>query len=95
MICMSCFTDQMVNARYVSDVWKIGLQLEQGAERGDIERMIRKLMLEQEGEEIRDRSLKLMEKANLCFKQDGFSYQSLDGLVKHILSLESFVFQTK
>lgn len=95
MICMSCFTDQMVNAKYVSDVWKIGLQLQQGAERGDIERTIRKLMVEKEGEEIRDRSLKLMKKANLCFKQDGSSYQSLDDLVKHILSLESFVFQTK
>ncbi|PRQ59325.1 putative cytokinin 7-beta-glucosyltransferase [Rosa chinensis] len=95
MICMPCFTDQMVNARYVSNVWKVGLQLEPGAERGEIERTIRKLMVEKEGEEIRARSLKLMEKANLCFKQDGSSYQSLDGLVKHILSLESFVFRTQ
>ncbi|XP_061995382.1 UDP-glycosyltransferase 76F1-like [Rosa rugosa] len=95
MICMPCFNDQLVNARYVSNVWKVGLQLESGAERGDIERTIRKLMVEKEGEEIRARSLKLMEKANLCFKQDGSSYQSLDGLVKHILSLESFVFRTQ
>ncbi|XP_050386276.1 LOW QUALITY PROTEIN: UDP-glycosyltransferase 76F1-like [Argentina anserina] len=95
MICMPCFTDQMVNAIYVTNIWKIGLQLEKGADRGEIERMIRRLMQEKEGEEIKARSLKLMEKANLCFKRGGSSYQSLDGLVKHILSLESFVFGTQ
>ncbi|TKY47493.1 UDP-glycosyltransferase 76F1 [Spatholobus suberectus] len=44
MICMPCFTDQKVNARYVSHVWRIGLQLEKGVERGEIERTIRRLM---------------------------------------------------
>ncbi|CAL2242894.1 unnamed protein product [Prunus armeniaca] len=95
MICMPCFTDQLVNARYASDVWKVGLQLEDGMERFMIEKTIRKLMVEKEGEEIRERALKLMEKANLCFKQGGSSCQSLDGLVKHILSLEPFLFRTQ
>ncbi|KAM1141474.1 hypothetical protein FF1_041371 [Malus domestica] len=95
MICMPCFTDQMVNARFASDGWKVGLQLENGMEKGEIERTIRKLVVEKEGEEIRERALKLKEKANLCFKQGGSSYQSLDGLVKHILSLESVVFQSQ
>ncbi|XP_062013152.1 UDP-glycosyltransferase 76B1-like [Rosa rugosa] len=88
MICMPCFNDQLVLARYVSEVWKIGLQFENGIERGEIEGTIRKLMEEKEGEEIRDRSLKLMEKANVCFKPGGSSCQCLDDLVKHILSFE-------
>ncbi|KAM1253372.1 hypothetical protein ACFX2I_041430 [Malus domestica] len=87
MICTPCFGDQMVNARYVSDVWKVGLQLEHGIERGEVERTIRRLMVEEEGEEIKDRALKLMEEANLCLKGGGSSYQSLDGLIQHILSL--------
>ncbi|KAF3433581.1 hypothetical protein FNV43_RR24683 [Rhamnella rubrinervis] len=95
MICMPCFTDQLVNARYLSHVWKVGLQLENGMERGEIEKIIRKLMVEKEGEEIRDRVTKLKEKANLCLKQDGSSYKSLDSLVSHILSLESFSFQAQ
>ncbi|KAL4620987.1 hypothetical protein ACB092_06G195900 [Castanea dentata] len=33
MICMPCFTDQKVNAKYVSQVWKVGLQLENGLDR--------------------------------------------------------------
>ncbi|PQP92590.1 UDP-glycosyltransferase 76F1-like [Prunus yedoensis var. nudiflora] len=92
MICMPCSTDQMMNARYVSDVWKVGLQLEHGVERNEIAKTIRKLMVEKQGEDIKDRALKLMEKATLCFKEAGSSYQSLDSLVKHILSIKSFTF---
>ncbi|XP_048421689.1 UDP-glycosyltransferase 76B1-like [Pyrus x bretschneideri] len=87
MICTPCFGDQMVNARYVSDVWKVGMQLEHGIERGEVERTIRRLMVEEEGEEIKDRALKLMEAANLCHKEGGSSYQFLDGLVQYVLSL--------
>ncbi|KAI5346505.1 hypothetical protein L3X38_014384 [Prunus dulcis] len=92
MICMPCFGDQMANARYVSHVWKVGVQIEHGIERAEIERTINLLMVEKEGEEIRDRAMELMEKANLCLKEGGTSYQSLDGLVKHILSIKSFAF---
>ncbi|KAM1708388.1 hypothetical protein ACFX2K_001364 [Malus domestica] len=87
MICTPCFSDQMVNARFVTDVWKVGLQLEHGIERGEVERTIRRLMVEKEGVEIKERALNLMEKANHCLKEGGSSYLSLDGLVKHILSL--------
>ncbi|VVA12566.1 PREDICTED: UDP-glycosyltransferase [Prunus dulcis] len=92
MICMPCFSDQMANARYVSHVWKVGVQIEHGIERVEIERTINLLMVEKEGEDIRDRALKLMEKAIICLKEGGSSYQSLDGLVKHILSIKSFAF---
>ncbi|CAN6568894.1 unnamed protein product [Malus baccata var. baccata] len=87
MICTPGYIEQMLIARNVSDVWKVGLQLEHGIERGEVERTIRRLMVEKEGEEIKERSLKLMEKANRCLKEGGSSYQSLDGLAKHILSL--------
>ncbi|KDP44851.1 hypothetical protein JCGZ_01351 [Jatropha curcas] len=95
MICMPCFTDQKVNARYVSEVWRIGLQLENGFDRGKIEKTIKRLMVEKEGEEVRNRILGLKEKANLCFSQNGSSSQSLDRLVSHILSFESFIFKTQ
>ncbi|GLT30268.1 hypothetical protein SLA2020_050780 [Shorea laevis] len=37
MICMPFFMDQRVNARYVTEVWGVGVQLEK-RERGMIER---------------------------------------------------------
>ncbi|KAJ4971124.1 hypothetical protein NE237_004223 [Protea cynaroides] len=55
MLCRPCFGDQKVNARYVSHVWRVGLQLENKLERGEIERSIRRLMFEKEGEEMRER----------------------------------------
>ncbi|KAF8397413.1 hypothetical protein HHK36_016329 [Tetracentron sinense] len=86
MLCWPCFGDQMVNARYVSSVWRVGVQLENGLERGKIERSIRRLMVEKDGEEMRERAIKLKEKVDLSLRKDGSSYKSLECLVSFILS---------
>ncbi|CBI31577.3 unnamed protein product, partial [Vitis vinifera] len=86
MICLPCFSDQKVNARYVSQVWRVGVQLENGLKRGEIEGAIRRLMVEKSGQEIRDRCISLKEKANLCLKQGGSSYQALEDLISYISS---------
>ncbi|XP_062092563.1 UDP-glycosyltransferase 76F1-like [Humulus lupulus] len=88
MICRPSFIDQKVNAKFVSHVWNVGVQLEDEIlERGEIERMITKLMKEKEGEEIRCRVSKLKDMALSCLKQGGSSYKYLDSLVNHIQSL--------
>ncbi|KAK7828059.1 udp-glycosyltransferase 76g1 [Quercus suber] len=69
--------------------------LENGSDRLEIERCIRRLMVEKEGEEIRDRISKLKDKAKFCLQQGGSSLQNLDSLVSHISRLESFVFQSQ
>ncbi|KAE9451434.1 hypothetical protein C3L33_16651, partial [Rhododendron williamsianum] len=88
MICSPCFGDQLVNAKYVSDVWGIGLRFDKGVERGEVERGIRRVMLEREGEEMRERILCLKEKADACLKEGGSSYQYLEQLINHILSFQ-------
>ncbi|CAI8597294.1 unnamed protein product [Vicia faba] len=89
MICMPSFGDQKINAKYASDVWKVGLQLESKLKRGEIEKIIRKLMLGDEANEIRQNVMNLKEKANVCLKEGGSSYCFLDSLVSEILSLKS------
>ncbi|KAJ1422307.1 UDP-glucuronosyl/UDP-glucosyltransferase [Sesbania bispinosa] len=89
MICMPFFGDQKVNAKYASDVWKVGIQLQNKLERGEIEKTIRKLMLGDEAIEIRENISNLKEKANICLKEGGSSYCYLDRLVSEILSLKS------
>lgn len=89
MICMPSFGDQKINAKYASDVWKVGVQLESKLERGEIEKVIRKLMVGDEGNEIRENVMNLKEKANVCLKEGGSSYSFLDSLVSEILSLKS------
>ncbi|XP_030526701.1 UDP-glycosyltransferase 76B1-like [Rhodamnia argentea] len=87
MICMPSFGDQKVNARYVSDFWRVGLHLEDKLERGEIERAIRRLMADPEGEAIRDRAVRLKDKVDQCFKEGGSSYRSLDSLTGFLSSL--------
>ncbi|KNA24613.1 hypothetical protein SOVF_013920 isoform B [Spinacia oleracea] len=86
MICLPCFGDQMVNARHVTDVWKVGLRFENGLNREDIENAIKRLLVEKEGNEMRQRLTCLKEKASLCLAAGGSSHRSLESLVAHISS---------
>ncbi|KAL3521154.1 hypothetical protein ACH5RR_019303 [Cinchona calisaya] len=86
MLCMPRFTDQPVNARYVTNVWRVGLALENGLDRDKIEMTVKKLMEEKEGEEIRERMLQLKGKASLCLNLGGSSHQSLESLASFISS---------
>ncbi|KAF3443526.1 hypothetical protein FNV43_RR13210 [Rhamnella rubrinervis] len=81
MICKPCFGDQRVNARYVSREWMVGLELEK-MERGEIERAVRRLILDNEGKEMRARAKHLKEKVS-----GGGSHSSLNELVNLIMSL--------
>ncbi|KAF3566038.1 hypothetical protein DY000_02019691 [Brassica cretica] len=86
MICLPFIWDQFLNARFVCDIWRVGLHLENRIERNEIERMIRILFLEAEGEAIRDRIELLKEKVGRSVKQNGSAYQCLEILVDHISS---------
>ncbi|KAI3519893.1 hypothetical protein L1887_09113 [Cichorium endivia] len=87
MVCSPCFTDQPINARFVSDVWKIGVMLDDGFEKVGIDMALRRVMIDKEGEEMRERASCLKEKVNLSLKEGGSSHQSLKSLVDYISSL--------
>ncbi|KAJ4792615.1 UDP-Glycosyltransferase superfamily protein [Rhynchospora pubera] len=87
MICRPFFADQMGNARYVTHVWKVGIELEGKLERRIIEKTVRSLMKEKEGDEIRERMRVLRKNASECTKADGSSHLAINKLVNHILSL--------
>ncbi|KDO50527.1 hypothetical protein CISIN_1g012151mg [Citrus sinensis] len=86
MICQPYLPDQMVNARYVSHFWRVGLHSEWKLERMEIERAIRRVMVEAEGQEMRARIMHLKEKVDFCLRKGGSSHQSLERLIDHILS---------
>ncbi|KNA24609.1 hypothetical protein SOVF_013890 [Spinacia oleracea] len=86
MLCLPLFADQTINTRHVIDNWKIGFQLENGVKRGEIERAIRKLMVEGEGEAMRNRTTALKEKATLSLMKGGSSCKSLEFLTNYLLS---------
>ncbi|KAI3519999.1 hypothetical protein L1887_09220 [Cichorium endivia] len=86
MVCSPCFVDQPVNARYVSDAWKIGVFLEDGLDRVGIEMAIKRVMMDKEGEEMRERINSLKEKVNVSLEEGGSSHQSVKALVNYISS---------
>ena len=86
MICKPCFGDQRVNVRYVSYVWRVGLELEE-LDRGEIEKAVRRLILDDEGKEMRERIKELKEKFEICIRNGGSSNNSLNELVNFIVSL--------
>ncbi|EEF41880.1 UDP-glucuronosyltransferase, putative [Ricinus communis] len=86
MICRPSFGDQKVNARFVSHVWKVGLQLEDELERAEIERAVKRLMVDEEGKEMRQRAMHLKEMAESEIIEGGSSYNSLKDLVEFISS---------
>lgn len=88
MICMPLSGDQMVNARYVSHVWRVGtVRLEQRRlERAEIERSIRRVMVEPEGQEMREQVMYWKEKLNSCVEHGGISCNYLNSLACFILS---------
>ncbi|KAF7026266.1 hypothetical protein CFC21_038379 [Triticum aestivum] len=91
MICRPHFADQLINARYVEEVWKVGFELVGKLERGNIERGIRKLLREEEGGEMRRRANDLKDKAIHCIKKGGSSQTMVDLLVNCIMSLPSSI----
>lgn len=86
MICRPCFADQNINARYLIEVWKVGLSLEHELERGAIARTIWILMVDKEGGEIRRNTTYMKEKIRLSVSKWGSSYNSVNGLTYLILS---------
>ncbi|XP_050139192.1 UDP-glucose iridoid glucosyltransferase-like [Malus sylvestris] len=87
MICTPSFGDQKVHSRYVSLVWKVGLHLDNELERGEIERVVRKLMVDADGEVMRVRAKDLKEKIEVSLRNGGSSYSFLNKLVELIMSL--------
>ncbi|KAK1409413.1 hypothetical protein QVD17_35939 [Tagetes erecta] len=84
MICSPFWGDQPLNARYMSDVLKVGVYLENGWKRQEIANAIRRVMVD---EEIRERVKMLKQKLDVSLIKGGSSYESVESLVAYISSL--------
>uniref|UniRef100_A0A251UDX1 Putative UDP-glucuronosyl/UDP-glucosyltransferase n=1 Tax=Helianthus annuus TaxID=4232 RepID=A0A251UDX1_HELAN len=87
MICSSFWGDQPLDARYMSDVSRVGVYLENGLQREDIASVIRRILVDEEGEEIRERAQVLKQKADESVMKGGASSESVETLVDYISSL--------
>ncbi|XP_058181842.1 7-deoxyloganetic acid glucosyl transferase-like [Rhododendron vialii] len=86
MICWPYFADQMTNSRFVSEVWKIGLDIKDTCDRVVIEKMVRDVMVVRKDEFIQsaDQMAKMATKA---VSEGESSYCNLDRLIEYIRSI--------
>ncbi|KAH7548179.1 hypothetical protein ACOSP7_032463 [Xanthoceras sorbifolium] len=88
MICWPYFADQQVNSRFVSEVWKLGLDMKDVCDRKVVEKMVNDLMVERRGEFVKsaDNMAKL---ARGSINEGGSSYSNLDRLKNDIKLITS------
>ncbi|MCD7465240.1 hypothetical protein HAX54_000903 [Datura stramonium] len=88
LICRPLLADQPVNARYLSQIYKIGFELDV-IERTVIERAVRKLMLSEGGKDLKKRIIDMKQNIVAGMQIDGNSHKNLHDLVDFISALPS------
>ncbi|KGN54708.1 UDP-glycosyltransferase 76B1 [Cucumis sativus] len=91
MLCWPRVGDQRVNARFVSHVWRVGLQLEDRLLREEIDRAIRTLFVDEEGIQIQKQAKELKKKVEISLRQEGASSDFFGRLVKYIRLQETMI----
>uniref|UniRef100_M4CR66 Uncharacterized protein n=1 Tax=Brassica campestris TaxID=3711 RepID=M4CR66_BRACM len=84
MICRPITGDQKVNARYLECVWRIGIPLEGELEKETVERVVKRLIVGEEGADMRKRAIDLKEKLEASVRSGGSSCSSLDNFVNSL-----------
>ncbi|KFK33998.1 hypothetical protein AALP_AA5G088400 [Arabis alpina] len=84
IICRPFNGEQKLNAMYIESVWNVGIQLEGEVERRAVERAVKRLIVDEEGQGMRERVLVLKEKIKASVRSGGSSYNALDELVKFL-----------
>ncbi|XVF83825.1 hypothetical protein PTKIN_Ptkin16aG0524300 [Pterospermum kingtungense] len=83
MICWPYFVDQQLNSRFVSEVWKLGLDMKDVCDREVVEKMVNDLMVDKKEVFVKS-AAKYAKLAKESVNVGGSSYCSLDSLIKEI-----------
>ncbi|KAL0003246.1 hypothetical protein SO802_017027 [Lithocarpus litseifolius] len=83
MICWPYFADQQTNSRFVSEVWKLGMDMKDVCDRVMVEKMVNHLMEERREIFIKS-AVEMARLAKESVSEGGSSYSNLDHLIKDI-----------
>ncbi|KAG2723828.1 hypothetical protein I3760_02G188500 [Carya illinoinensis] len=83
MICWPYFADQQVNSRFVSEVWKLGMDMKDVCDRVVVEKMVNDLMAERREEFIKSTDT-MARLARESVSEGGYSYCNLERLIEDI-----------
>ena len=88
MICWPYFADQQINSRFVSHVWKLGMDMKDTRDRVTVEKMVRELMEEKRAEFIIAADT-MATSAKKSVSQGGSSFCNLSNLIEEIRLLSA------
>ncbi|KAH7667988.1 7-deoxyloganetic acid glucosyltransferase protein, partial [Dioscorea alata] len=84
MICWPFFADQHTTSRFVSEVWKIGLDMKDMHGREIVEKIVRDAMEGERAQKLRRSAAAMAEKARESIAEGGSSYLDFQTLVRYI-----------
>ncbi|XP_061356640.1 7-deoxyloganetic acid glucosyltransferase-like [Gastrolobium bilobum] len=83
MICWPYFADQQINSRFVSEAWKLGLDMKDVCDRNVVEKMVNDVMVHRRDEFlISAKAMSML--AHKSVSPGGSSYSSFDDLIHYI-----------
>ncbi|KAF5182496.1 7-deoxyloganetic acid glucosyltransferase [Thalictrum thalictroides] len=87
MVCWPQMGDQQINSRYVSEVWKIGLDMKDICDRSVVEKMVNDLM-ENKRDELGRSIDEISHMAKKSVSEGGTSWCSMNELIEDIKSMK-------
>ncbi|KAJ4851592.1 hypothetical protein Tsubulata_024728 [Turnera subulata] len=85
MICWPFFAEQQTNCRYSCTEWGIGMEINSDVKRDEVESLVRELMEEEKGKEMKRKALEWKQMAEEAAGPAGSSYVNLDTLIHQVL----------
>ena len=84
-ICWPCFAEQPTNCKYACNEFRIGLEISNDVKREEVEVVVKELLREEKGIEMRRMALKWKERAINAIKPDGKSFVNLEKVIEEVL----------
>ncbi|XP_073133825.1 UDP-glycosyltransferase 74F2-like [Henckelia pumila] len=85
MVVMPQWTDQTTDAKFVQDVWRVGIRVRVGDDgivgREEIESCLRKVMDEERGKEFKRNAIKYRDSAKEAVSEGGSTYANIDKFI--------------
>jgi hypothetical protein len=85
MLCWPFFGDQQTNCKYACNEWGIGMEIDNGAKRGEVEKIVRELMEGNKGKKMKKKVMEWKKLAEEATGPHGSSSINLDKLVNEVL----------
>lgn len=86
MLCWAYAGDQLTNSRYICSEWLAGLCIDKFVTRDEVETLVRELMVEEKGKQLKMNAIKWKKLANEATDTHGSSSKNLQKLLEKILS---------